>query len=619
MQLPSQSLSSRDRIILLVAFGVLLFAYHLIFGQFFPTRNGTMGHDWSWIIPGYLRNYADYRQHGIPFFSDGSLFRLEASPAACHAGMYFLFGFPHDPIGPLVWMGFNPVTVAYLQFLLFASLGFWGMFVLLSKAFRLTMPVALLGAGMFMFNGFYAHRIVIGHLYFAVMLLPLLAFCLVYSARGGKDNAWHTLLWGVLAGVVAYYAFIFRVSVVIVAFVLALLAVLALWLIRGGAFRPLLARSVIAAFVASALAYQYLYASSISLTDEIAIAQRVSYSFPGFRDIGTTLGVLFKMLFVSPNDIEKTYLAGILKLGIGQQRHELEYGISLVPLLLLVCSLLVAGWRWLHIDQWGFAGVSWYQWLLVGIIAVILLFPIIYTTHLPGLLPLIKKTPLINATTSPQRTYFIFVVLLPLFSVLAISRVISHRWMWAVAIASLGMVVLSTAWKDREFYHAQTYDPKPVQEAHRELQNGQQLPPVERIGILGDGMGNFAHDQMVEANLFLKGVQHMGCYIPGYSSVPAEYIGTLHPGSIWDEQDGRLNIKNPACIHWPKENNCRPGDHFTVQQKNLVERYIRYESFPVEVPEKVRMAAYISAFAFFGVMMFLLAYAVVYFRTQYRR
>lgn len=619
MQLPSQSLSGRERIILFVAFGSLLFAYHLIFGQFFPTRNGTMGHDWSWIIPGYLRSFADYLRHGIPFFSDGSLFRLDASPAACHAGIYFLFSFPHDPVGPLVWMGLSPVTVAYLQFLLFASIGFWGMFVLLSKVFRLTMPVALLGAGMFMFNGFYAHRIVIGHLYFAVMLLPLLAFCLAYSGKAGKSNAWYTLLWGILAGVVAYYAFIFRVSVVIVAFILALLAVLALWLIRGGALPSLLARSAIAIFVASALAFQYLYATSISLADEIAIAQRVSYSFPAFRDVATTLGVLFEMLFFSPNDIERIYLAGILNLGVSQQRHELEYGISLVPLLLLACSLLVAVWKWLHVDQWGFARRSWYEWLLIGLIAVILLFPIIYTTHLSGLLPLIKKTPLINATTSPQRIYFIFVVLLPLFSVLAISRVIPHRWIWAVAIASLGIVVLSTAWKDREFYHAQTYDPKPVQEAHQGLQNGQQLPPVERIGILGDGMGNFAHDQMVEANLFLKGVQHMGCYIPGYSSVPAEYVGTLHPGSIWDETDGYLNIKNPACINWPKENNCRPGDHFTVQQKNLVERYIRYESFPVEVPERVRMAAYISAFAFFGVMMFLLAYAVVYFRTQYRR
>jgi len=608
----------RDHLAVWLGFFLLLYCYHLIFGQFFPTKNGTMGHDWSWIIPSYLRSYADYLQHGIPFFSNGSLFRIDINPAACHGLIYYLFALPHDPVSLLIWMGFSPVTVAYLQFLMFASIGFWGMFVLLSRVFMLTLPVALLGAGMFMFNGFYAHRIIIGHLYFAVMLLPLLAFCLTYATKVREDK-WQALLWGVLAGVVAYYAFTFRVSVIIVPFVLTLVAVLGLWLIRGGGLSSLLARSIIAMLVASALAYQYLYAFSISVSDEIAITQRISYSFPAFRDVGAMSGVLFEMLFFSPEDIERIYLENIVNLGVAQQRHELEYGISVVPLLLLTISLLVFVWRWLHIDHWGVVRLFWGRWLLVVLIVVVLLFPIIYTTNFPELLSLIKKIPLINATTSPQRTYFIYVFLLPFLSILAISRVIAGRWMWAVAIACLGVVVLSTASTGREFYHAQPYDPKPVQEAHHELQNGRQLPPIDRIGILGDGKGGIVHDQMVEANLFLEGVQHLGCYIPGYSSVPTEFIGSLHPGSIWDETDGYLNIKNPACINWPKENNCRPGDHFTVQQKSLVERYIHYEPFPVKVPEKVRMAAYVSAFAFFSVMMFLLGYAVVYFRTQYRR
>jgi hypothetical protein len=102
----------------------------------------------------------------------------------------------------------------------------------------------------------------------------------------------------------------------------------------------------------------------------------------------------------------------------------------------------------------------------------------------------------------------------------------------------------------------------------------------------------------------------MGCYIPGYSSVPTEYIGKLHPGSIWDVTDGHFNIKNPVCNSWPRENNCRPGDHFKVEQREWVEQYINHKNFPMEVPDKVRSAANVSAFAFFAVTIFLLGVMV---------
>lgn len=615
-QLASQRSSIREWITLFTAFFALLFAYHQIFGQFFPTRNGTLGHDWSWTIPNFLIGAAAYYQPDTSFFS--LKFGAEANPSVCHAAAGYGFSFPHTPGSLLMWLGVSPVSIAYIHFLLFSAAGFWGMFLWLRRCMDLLLPIALLGAALFMFNGFYAHRIVIGHLYYSVMLVPLLAFCLTSSARRGQNTVGRTLLWGVLAGVVAYYAYVYSVIVVMVAFMLALLALLAIWLFQRGALLPLLLRSSIALAVAAGLAFQSIYSTVTSQGMEVAVAQRVAYSLPVFRDVLTTLRVLFEMLFLAPVDIEQIYLLGISNLGIAQQRHELEYGITLVPLLLLLAYAAWGMWNWLRTDAWVPMNLNWRHLGLAAVILLILMFPIAYTTHFPELLPLIKKTPLINATTSPQRTFFLYVLVIPVFAVLAMARFVPAKWAWPVVVASMIGMVGSVAWKDREFYHAQPYDPKPVQEAHTKMKHGWRLPPIERLGVLSQGTDAWVHDQMVEANLFLQGVQHMGCYIPGYSSVPMEYMGSLHPGSIWDVKDGYFNIKNPACNSWPKENGCRPGDHFKVEQRVWVERYVSYRSFPIQVPDKARWAAEVSAYSFFGVLVFLIGSALVSILKQVR-
>lgn len=596
-----------------IAFIGLLAAYHGIFGQFFPTRNNTLGHDWHWL-PGYLFSYASYLRDGVPFFGDGVLFKASANPAACHAIASFSFNFPRNPFDVLAWAGASPLAIAYIQFLIFAALGYWGMLALLRHSFGLGWPAAILGAGLFMFNGFYAHRIVIGHGYFAVMLLPLITFFLTYGLSGRFHvHSLGSFFWGVCGGLAAYYALFFGAQVIIAGSLLAVLGILTIWSYRTNLFRPLIIRATWAGVIAVGLSLPILYGTFSSSVTANAIAQRVAYSLPAFRDIGDTLYVLVQMLFIAPDGIEQIYRDRIVNLSIAQQRHELEFGIGIVPLVVLAVFFLKLLTRWLKSDTWWAFRPTGIQSSLLVLLIGILAVPVIYTTNFPALLPIIKSTPIINATTSPQRSYLVFVVLLPIFSSLAFQSLSGgRRYAHALAVFLLALVVVQTASKDRSFYHNQPYDPLPVLQAHQVLRETRQpLPPIETINILVDPAGNFLHDQMAEANLFLKGIQHLGCYIPFYNSVPIELLGKLHPGSIWDEENGYLNIKNPACNAWPKENNCIPGEHFRVEQKPWVERYIRYESFPISVPKEVRFVAYLGAGFFFFAVLFLAGTAIV--------
>jgi hypothetical protein len=594
-------------------FALLLVSYHMIFSQFFPTHNGTMGHDWHWLS-GYLFAYSAYLQNGIPFFSDGNLFSTYANPAACHASASFGLSFPKNPFDVLVWAGLSPIAIAYAQFLSFASIGYWGMLLLLRRTFLISLPVSIFGAGIFMFNGFYVSRIMIGHGYFAVMLLPFILYLLTsQSSVPGRSVPGQNLRSGVLAGLVAYYAVLFGVQVIAAGSLLAILGGLAIWLLRGGSFRTLIVRSLYAGAIALGLSFALLYATISSPVTASAMAQRINYSLPVFRGLGDALYVLAQMLFIAPANIEQIYNARIINISIAQQRHELEFGIGFISLLVLIIFFSIGLLRWLRADTWWLWRANGRQWLMLLLLACILLFPLIYTTNFSVLLSFIKSIPIINATTSPQRTYLIYVVLLPVITSLALEYVLSGWRQYGYRIVGLLLLAMvgQTAATDRTFYQNQPYDPTPIQQAHQVLKDGHKtLPPIETINMLADENGNLLHNQMIEANLFLYGIQHMGCYIPFYNSVPVALLGTLHPGSVWDVNNGYLNIKNPACNVWPKENNCEAGGHFTLEQKDWVERYIHYQSFPMNVPAQLRYATYLQAVFFFATLFLLIGTAI---------
>jgi len=66
----------------------------------------------------------------------------------------------------------------------FAVIGYAGMYLLLRGPFEIDRIGALLGATIMLFNGFFAYRMIIGHVAFhSFMLTPLLAYCLLSSDR----------------------------------------------------------------------------------------------------------------------------------------------------------------------------------------------------------------------------------------------------------------------------------------------------------------------------------------------------------------------------------------------------------------------------------------------------
>ena len=168
------SLGERREILLAGLIGALFVGLHyLMFGRFLPGARATVGHDYAYYMPYLLAGHFFALRNGL-LAVPGSRRRSAAA-------------FPSMPTPTtstfrcrrLLVLVTDFATAFRVTFVIFAAVGFWGTYLLLRRVFALRMPASVLGAVIFLFNGFDSHRFIIGHLAFhSFMLAPLIAYLL---------------------------------------------------------------------------------------------------------------------------------------------------------------------------------------------------------------------------------------------------------------------------------------------------------------------------------------------------------------------------------------------------------------------------------------------------------
>lgn len=598
----------RQGLAVLLGAVICVVCYHYLYAQFFPTTAGKMGHDWmlAHSLPAQINTTLDL---GWAKYAAGS-------PAACNGGVSLgLFAFPVTFSGWLDYFQYSPIEVAYINFLFFAIVGFWGAYTLSRKVFGCGVEGAFLGAALYMFNGFYASRIIIGHPYYAVMLLPL-AVLLLARNQQFSPKWMGEVTHGIGFGLLLFFAWNTGLMYVAATFAFSLMALLCLAGLAGVPAERMLLRGLVGGIVFFGWAWLDLSQSLFSIAVGTAVAQRKSYSMQGFESLWAAIQFTWEAIFIGPADIDKRYLANVVNLSVWQGKHELEYGIGLPALFLMVLALTWRLQTWLKSDH--FLRLDWWKskslWL-VGF-SLLMVFPWVYNTYSPLTNDLWKSVPLLGATTSPERTYFIYTAVLCVLIGWGVDKCFPRQWLLMSVVIGVGATIGYAFSRDNTYYVNQPYDVRPVEEAWKLLKQGGSLPPISKISVFVNAQGNIVHDQMSEVNERLVGNQSMGCYVPGYSSAPIERVKTLHPGSVWDESNGVFNIKNPACNTWPKENKCEPGDHFKVEQRDWVERFVNYQPYPIEIPERILLARNVSRSA---VILTLFYFLIVVLIVGYRR
>lgn len=582
------------------AFIAAIIAYHIIYSPFFMSAN--VGHDYSMILPQLLENYYWILKNNIVsinWFSPG----LCGGQPAFADPQNIQFSFPQ-----LLTFALPPIKAVYATVLIFAALGYWGMYGLLNKVLSLRTGMAVAGAILFMFNGFFAGRMMVGHFPFhGIMLLPLIACFLLHQPRSQQWLPEVLLAYG--GGFsMAYWIHSGMISLIIPA-ILVLLGITGLILAeRPVPIHRLIARWAGVVLLAMSLSLGKLIAGMAYLKN----FPRSDYSLPAFSSPWQELIAFSRSLFLQPGNVAENYSPHLVYAQWSLDLHEWMYGVSPLPILLLLLFV----WLAVHGKKTSSPAQSapspsmtstlrnYFGW---GLFLCMALIPLIVNWAPSQWQEFFKIIPVIKNSSNLFRWWLIDMVLLIVVSLyLAEKNSLLNRGQgWLVAIAAVLAMGWQTSTMDRAFFARQPYDSTPTTIGWEAAQRPDFTPQIKAnvVHVLNGRIST----PLNRNDAFMQGNSTIFCYNPIFGYRLENFpLKSLSPGPVNELIGNFFNMKNPACYVYPKENDCAPGDHFTANQKAELESFTTYKPFPFNISRAQHAANTLARIALLSLVVLVI-------------
>jgi len=586
-----QGTKSKSEAIWVVAtLAACLCLYVWVYGRFMPLDGDKLGHDYALHFPNLFAGYFWALQNGfwsVPWFT----------PAQCGGLPFYAdlnVGYHALPQFLVLWV--SPLMAIKITFYLFSSLGFLGTYAFLRKTMSLSLFAALAGAMLFFWNGFYVYRMLVGHLVdHGFMLLPWIFYFL--NRESPADAAlWrrvgHALpsgiLWAYLfhAGGTSHVIFPGALAVLCVGLLLRLVDRLNgsyLFNFLGGVFW---ACCLSAAKLNVALAFLNHF-------------PRDFYGFIGIDDVGELFRLAFASVFfyIPLGEL----LESLQNSSFRVDSHELEYGLSPLPLFILLISF-------------GFVAKSSLRQLfykpLFWLLLLVSFIPVIFNYNSTFVHFLLRSSWVLGSQVNLFRWFIVYTLLFVPLSALALETW-PFRTKWKGFIMGLFLLALAAfnAERDKTFYEEATdsafYKVQTIEEAYQ-LSAAQGVVPITATAVFEDKDKNPIF-LLSRNDVMIQGYSQMACYQPLFGYRQEKFPrGILQPGPIYLIKDGYLNFKNPACYLFPDENACSPGDHFRSDQLADLELFASYKAFDFELSDRQKGANLINILALVAAMIVVL-------------
>ncbi len=575
-------------VFVLVAWMLLLVAYHGVYGVYFPTPRGTIGHDFGLCLAGTVDGFIWFAKNGpweVPWFT----------PGFCGGQPYFA-----DPQSGYYsvpqWLSFviDPLTANYLTLLLFASAGYFGTYLLTRRSFGFPMPWAILAAALFFFNGFLPLRTLVGETGFhGLSLAPWLALALLTPAARRVSS----IGLAILAGTIAAYWLQSGLTTLMVPAALSVALVLLAYRLRQPWPGDLLARMLIAIGISVVFSASKLVASLAFYSR----FERTQYLLPGFNDPLALLQTNLLALFGSSESAYRVAMPSLLNAQWTAFPHEWAYGFTPVPILVILAGLVLG--RLVRPRQSANptssvgkgGGVGVIEKTVIGLgIGLISLMPLVLQFYTPEFNEHLKSLPLIGATAWPMRWLILYLPVLPIATAWLAWRALGERQALAPWVVG-GALVLLVAFnliERRQYYAEQTYNPQQILAGYARLAAGEVRDHrVTAIGLMIDpDTGEVIADGR-RNDIVVDGISQARCYNPSFGYRLEKFpANNLVLGYVLWENEGSFNIRNPACYVFPEENGCSPGDKFRIDQRAEAEAFVAYRPFPFKKSQLQRVA-----------------------------
>jgi hypothetical protein len=583
----------RNRIFLLL---LLNSVYLTIFIRYFPNKLGGLGHDYAYWFPRMIAGTYWYMQNGVlsvpwftPALNGGNL--LYADPESIYFSVPQFLSFFVDPL-----------TSITITFILFSFIGTWGFYWFLRKIFHCGFWSSLLGAALFLFNGFFTYRMIVGHLpYHAYMLVPWILICIFWE----KDRFafYRETAWSAAAALLLSYCFYAGA----IHFLIPLaLSVFAIGLVYSHVFGHRESKYIWWRVGMSFAVTSMLCGSKlVAAWNVIKNLPREAYALPGMPNLVDVFLVPFRSLFVSSiTRQEANHLFENLQWALA--RHEFEYGITFVPLLFLAVEIgrrLIQFHTKKNLAAWGKM-----QWFYFGGIILLLLLPIFVNYYTPRWNSFLKTLPVIKNSSTLVRWYAMYIPIGILLSVLGFEKIkIKPGLKSLLAIVSILVVIGVNLIHDKSFCFVNHYDYRPLSQGFLAVKNQGQIPKIEYVGssaAINNASQKIAYTKDAVINIGMSYLLSRFSLF-GYQFEYFPQKDKLKVGRVDRISEGYFNLKNPSCYLYPVENDCDPGDHFRADQIEGLDNFVNYRSFPFKTPLTQRIANWMSLLTFLGCLTLL--------------
>ncbi|HKC36898.1 MAG TPA: hypothetical protein VKB95_12580 [Chitinophagaceae bacterium] len=546
-----------------------------------------MGADYSLFFPSMLDGVFWYKVNGltaVPWFTPafgGGLPKFPNPQSVYYSVEQFLC-FITDPL-----------TSIKITLFLFAFLGFYGFYLLLKRIFSLSPSISLLGATIFLFNGFFINRMIMGHVTFhPFMLFPMFMYLLLrYTQKDGKTDVRKFIADIVFASLILIYmiysgAFHIIPPMVLTLVICALVYNLFVNAAFGlGRFFLKLSFTLIISLCVSAAYFNATFSY-------INLFPRDLYPLPGVPNLWNLLQLWFRALFFnSPFELAKDITVNrIWQIG----PHEMEFGVGLLPLIILIIAVP-------FLIKRIFTGgtlqrVTAMRWIKLFLLLVLLAVPLALNFYTPSWNAFLKSLPFIKSSSSNFRWFCCYIPIVILISCVALEKIKSlHPYRFYIMTVGILFIVFTNIFKDRAFYRNLDYKPDIILDAYKDLKAGKLKPEIAYI----DEAIMKGTDTVRGGDVIALGSSQLKPYEPifGYrwENYPKK---TLVAGKAMQvNQDGFLNLKNPAGYVFPKENGIEPGDHFKAGEAEKADRFRRYLKFPFKFSASQKFANAVTQFS----------------------
>ena len=554
----------------------LLAFYRALYFPLLVDAQGAMAGDYAVSVPNLLAGYYWYLENGVfvlPWFSPG---QCGGIPFFADQAVFW-FSLPQ-----FLTFIINPVAAMKGSFLVFALAGYLGTYALIRYSFLGSRAAAFVGAILFMFNGFSTMRAVIGHPTFQpFMLMPLMCLAILRPPGRGPANAasnvFRILIFGIVLAVMVQASMFHAVPAVLIGTAMVALTHAAIF---GFAWFPAMIATA-GGLLASCLAI----GKAAALAEFVAIFPRTNYSLPGFGNILDEILFIGRALFLRLPEHAQSHLTNIT---IAQGQHEFEIGVTAVPLVLT--AIAAAQWvrkppgqrmkrRYL---------LAWFGIVLLAAVPVLLNF---YEPHWTGLL---KTLPYFRNSSTLLRWNASFILPAIMIGAIALDRIdlgprrLPNARSFLATVALAGAMVQTIA--NSPVDTGQTYQSLPVTNAWAKARQTGHPPMITAIAVSRFDPAQARTRDVNANNAITVGYSHRQCYqaMFGYGNENFP-LANLTPRPVMTETGGLLNMKNPACYLFPRDNHCLPGAMFEVGERADLEAFVSWKPFPFVLPNYMKL------------------------------